>query len=155
MDIEQEYDLLLRYCYMRLRDKTLAEDITQESFIRFFESHEYRNRGKEMAYLYTIARNLCIDHFRKHKDGLLDDMPDQVQQLPESEDRIQSVVDRVSIEQAMNLLGEDEREIVLLRYSMELPVSDIAIITGNSRFVVRRRIRSALEKLKKEMTVDE
>ena len=151
MDIEQQYDKLLRYCYMKLRDRTLAEDITQETFIRFFESKDYHSIGKEMAYLYTIARNLCIDYFRKHKDELIEDLPTKIQEMPESRDKVESIVDQLSIEQALDHLTDDEREAVVLRFSGELSVEDIAKSMDISRFAVRRRILSALEKLRKEM----
>ena len=151
MDIEQQYDKLLRYCYMKLRDRTLAEDVTQETFIRFFESKDYHSIGKEMAYLYTIARNLCIDYFRKQKEELIEDLPAKIQEMPDSSDKVESIVDQLSIEQALDHLTDDEREAVVLRYSGELSVEDIAKSMDISRFAVRRRISSALEKLRKEM----
>ena len=151
MDIEQQYDKLLRYCYMKLRDRTLAEDVTQETFIRFFESKDYHSIGKEMAYLYTIARNLCIDYFRKQKEELIEDLPAKIQEMPESRDKVESIVDQLSIEQALDHLTDDEREAVVLRFSGELSVEDIAKSMDISRFAVRRRISSALEKLRKEM----
>lgn len=64
MDLKVQYDRLLRYCYMKTNDKYIAQDITQETFLRFWQSHTYEDTGKEMAYLYTIARNLCMDEFR-------------------------------------------------------------------------------------------
>ena len=155
MDIEQQYDKLLRYCYMKLRDRALAEDLTQETFIKFFESKDYHSIGKEMAYLYTIARNLCIDYFRKHKDESIEDLPTKIQEMPESRDKVEDIVDRISIEQALDSLTADEREAVVLRFSGELSVEDIAKTMGISRFAVRRRISSALEKLRKEMERNE
>jgi RNA polymerase sigma-70 factor (ECF subfamily) len=97
MDIEQQYDKLLRYCYMKLRDRALAEDLTQETFIKFFESKDYHSIGKEMAYLYTIARNLCIDYFRKQKEELIEDLPAKIQEMPDSSDKVESIVDQLSI----------------------------------------------------------
>ena len=155
MDIEQQYDKLLRYCYMKLRNRTLAEDITQETFIRFFESTNYRNVGKEMAYLYTIARNLCIDCIRKQKDDLIEDMSAEIEDMQESKDNAEAIVDRVSIDQALDCLSTDEREAVVLRFSGELSIEDIGKSMGISRFAVRRRISSALEKLRKEMERNE
>ena len=155
MDIEQQYDKLLRYCYMKLRDRALAEDLTQETFIKFFESKDYHSIGKEMAYLYTIARNLCIDYFRKQKEELIEDLPAKIQEMPESRDKVEDIVDRISIEQALDSLTADEREAVVLRFSGELSVEDIAKTMGISRFAVRRRISSALEKLRKEMERNE
>ena len=155
MDIDQQYEKLLRYCYMKLRNRTLAEDITQETFIRFFESTDYHSIGKEMAYLYTIARNLCVDYIRKQKNELIEDMPAEIQEIPESRDKMENIVDRVSIEQALDNLNADEREAVVLRFSGELSVEDIGKSMGISRFAVRRRISSALEKLRKEMGKNE
>ena len=54
MDLEELYDKIYRYCYFRLRRRDLAEDVTQEAFLRFFESG-CANVGKDLHYLYTIA----------------------------------------------------------------------------------------------------
>ena len=64
MDIEEEYDKIFRYCYWKVHNKEIAEDITQETFLRFLQSN-YDERGKRIRFLYTIAGNLCIDEFRK------------------------------------------------------------------------------------------
>ncbi len=60
MDLQVQYEKLLRYCYMKTKDRCIAEDIVQETFLRFWQSKSYRDTGKELAYLYTIAKNLCI-----------------------------------------------------------------------------------------------
>ena len=59
IDIDEQYDKVYRYCYFRVKNQHLAEDITQETFLRFLESDTYKNQGKSLHYLYTIARNLC------------------------------------------------------------------------------------------------
>lgn len=59
MDLKLQYEKLLRYCYHKTKSKDLAEDIVQETFLKFWQSHSYEDTGKELAYLYTIARNLC------------------------------------------------------------------------------------------------
>ena len=147
MDIEEQYDKLLRYCYMKLSDRTLAEDVTQEAFIRFLESRSYRDEGKEMAYLYTIAANLCTDCFRRRKEEPVEALAE----LPEPGDHLQNVVERITVERALERLEPEEREVVVLRYNAELPVGDIGKILGLSRFAVHRRISSAMKKLRKEM----
>ena len=58
MDLEELYDKVYRYCYMKLRHPQAAEDITQEAFLRFLRVYEERELKKKTAYLYTIARNL-------------------------------------------------------------------------------------------------
>ncbi len=65
MDLKEQYDRLLRYCYMKTKDRSLAEDIVQETFLKFWQSHSYENTGKEMAYLYTIAEIFVWMHSEK------------------------------------------------------------------------------------------
>lgn len=155
MDIDKQYDKLLRYCTMKLRDRALAEDMTQEAFIRFFESTGYRNKGKEMAYLYTIAANLCTDYFRKQRETLWDDVPPSVQEVLLTEDTSQTALDRLSIEDALDRLNAEEREAVMLRYACDLTVTEIGQTLHLSRFAVRRRIASAMKTLRKELSDDE
>ena len=59
MDLKEQYDKLLKYCYMKTKDRFISEDIVQETFLRFWQSRKYEDTGKEMAYLYTIAREHC------------------------------------------------------------------------------------------------
>ena len=65
MDLEERYDCIYRYCYMKLQNRQAAEDATQETFLAFLESGTYRDMGRELSYLYTIARSKCMDHYRK------------------------------------------------------------------------------------------
>lgn len=65
MDLEEQYDKIYRYCYFKVRHCQTAEDITQETFLRFFNKQLSLNSDKELPYLYTIARNLCIEEYRK------------------------------------------------------------------------------------------
>ena len=75
MDYEAQYDKIYRYCYFKLQNQAVAEDVTQETFLRFLESSTYKERGRELNYLYTIARNLCIDESRKR---VLEELPEEI-----------------------------------------------------------------------------
>ena len=66
MDIEEQYDKIFRFCYYRVHNTDTAPDLTQETFLRFMNS-SYEERGEQLRFLYTIARNLCIDESRKTK----------------------------------------------------------------------------------------
>ena len=72
-DIQEHYDKIYRYCYFKVGNSTLAEDLTQETFLKYFAQDSYIERGKQLAYLYTIARNLCMDAFRKKQPEKLTD----------------------------------------------------------------------------------
>ncbi len=147
MDIEEQYERLLKYCYMKVNNKELAEDITQETFLRFWQSKSYQNMGKEMAYLYTIARNLCLDDLKRTKeelpgeDDLFSNIPD------ENADIERIVMNRSLIRTAMNCLSSEDREIMMLRFVSELSVTDIGKIICISRFAVARRIKVAKAEL--------
>ena len=70
LDLSDQYDKIYRYCFFRLRDPDLAEDLTQETFLRFYRQISYEEEGKALAYLYTIARNLCLDAVRRARPAL-------------------------------------------------------------------------------------
>lgn len=145
IDLEEQYDRVYRYCYYRLRHTQLAEDITQEAFLRYFESRGIENTGRPLAFLYTVARNLCIDEYRKRKPLELSD------NLP-GEDMESALLDSVILRQALHELTEHERELVLLRYVNEVPVSDLANFYGISRFALYRETKSVLKKLERRIS---
>lgn len=141
MDLEEQYDKIYRYCYFKINQREIAEDITQETFLRFLESSDYVNTGKAMQYLYTIARNLCVDEYRKRKMELLNE---EVVDSNAEDD----MITRVSVRMALAELDEADRELLLLRYVNEVPVSVICKLYGISRFAVYRRVSQATKNLK-------
>ncbi|MCM1467521.1 MAG: sigma-70 family RNA polymerase sigma factor [Alistipes sp.] len=144
MDLEEQYDKIYRFCYMKLQNRQTAEDITQETFLRFLENENYKDMGKRLAYLYTIARNLCTDHFRKTQTLPLDeDIP--------VESGEEELVASLALKRAVRRLGEEEQELLFLRFVNEVSASDIAKIMNKSRFFVHRRINGILAKLRKDL----
>ena len=68
--VHKYYQEILSYCHHHCFDKTYAEDLTQETFIRFFTRlPDYHYKGKTLNYLYTIAGNLCKDYLKKTKEN--------------------------------------------------------------------------------------
>lgn len=148
MDLEEQYDRIYRYCYYRLHHVQLAEDITQEVFLRYFEHVPESTEGRTLAYLYTIARNLCIDEYRKKKgDGSVEDLP--------GTDPQDELVETVVLKQALGTLTERERELVLLRYVNEVPMADLSQIYQASRFALYRELKKALKQLKRRLSNEE
>ncbi len=148
MDLKEQYEKLLRYCYMLTKDVNLAEDIVQETYLRFWQSHTYKDTNKELAYLYTIARNLCMDEFRKPK---LDDIEDYCELSGESEYEPEARIDSLVIEEALEQIPKDLRELIVLRFTNEMSVTDIAKIVGISRFAVHRRLKEGLMLLRRNI----
>ena len=55
LDIEEQYEKIYRYCFYRLRDQEPAEDVTQETFLRWYASDTYRDINQVLQYLYTTV----------------------------------------------------------------------------------------------------
>lgn len=146
MDLREQYDKLLRFCYMKTKDRYLAEDITQETFLKFWQSHSYEDTGKELAYLYTIARNLCIDSFRRKVPENIDDYP--LLTAPRQSEPEQQLLG-IELEEALSRLPDELREMILLRYTNDVSVNDIGKIYNMSRFAVYRRLKEGLALLRK------
>lgn len=150
IELEEQYDCIYRYCYYRLHHIQLAEDITQEVFLRYFAQGNLE-RGRPLPYLYTIARNLCIDEFRKKKTGYIEDCFEK--ELPENigGDQQDALIETMALKQALMELTDDEREMVVLRYVNEVSVADMAEIFQVSRFAMYRKLKGVLKKLKGNM----
>jgi len=81
LDIEEQYDKLYRYCYFKLHHAQTAEDITQESFLRYWERYHPMPTTLAVKHLYIIAKNLCIDEYRKQPPLPFDEtIPDAPQE---------------------------------------------------------------------------
>lgn len=139
--LEEEYDRLYRYCYYRVKDRYLAEDLTQEAFLRYLDREPEISRGSRLPYLYTIARNLCVDAWREHRHGELTE-----------EDRavfpMEGIADRMALLSAVRALPREEQELLALRYGADKRAGEAAKILGISRFALYRREKAALKKLR-------
>lgn len=144
-DIEEQYDKIYRYCYFKTQNAALAEDLTQECFLKYISQNTYVERGKELAYLYTIARNLCMDTFRRKAFVPLDENAGTEEVL------LHRAELKLCVRQSLCLLSYQEQELLLLRYAEQLSVKQISAITGLSRFAVYRKSGQALDKLRQHL----
>jgi RNA polymerase sigma-70 factor (ECF subfamily) len=155
------YNFVLR----QLRVPSIAEDVTQDVFMRLVQNAaEFKHEARFLTWLYTIARNLCIDQLRKlsHRRHASLDQP--MSDGPEGRTLGESVSDPnpmasaersalssevgSSIVRAIESLPDDQREVFLLREVASLPFKDIAEITGVGENTVKSRMRYALDRLK-------
>jgi len=145
------YPEILRYCIWHAPNQGLAEDATQEVFlkaIRYFD--HYRHKGKFKAFLYQIARNTCIDMQRKKwlTDVSIEGMVDQFEYVEEG---FEAVHENLQLRQMVSSLAKHQQEIIILRYSQELSLREIAQIVDLPLRTVQSQLRSALKKLKKAL----
>lgn len=143
-------DAIFRFCFFKVSDREKAFDLTQETFVRFWD---YIRVGKEVqnhqAFLYRIARNLVIDEYRKKDSLSLDAMGEKGFDVRVDEHRTIEV-DASSKEavEAICKLDEIYREVALLRFVEGYPPKEIAHALGLSENVVSVRINRAIKKLR-------
>ena len=143
-DPEEQYDNLYRYCYFKLRHGETAEDVTQEAFLRYWEKYHPLPHNDAIKVLYTIARNLCIDESRR-----IQHLP--LEELSPSPSHEEATLRRVSVQNALQKLSLEERELLLLRYVNQVPISAIGAMLGISRFAVYRKTLSAANQFRREL----
>lgn len=154
IDIEESYDKVYRYCYFRLHDKYLAEDITQETLLRFLECDSYKDTGRPLAFLYTVARNLCIDTVRKRSHEELRE--EQGEEPAGTEAAIEGfeeeLVSNMVLHEAIKALPKEEQELLFLRYVNEVPLTVLCNMYGKSRFALYRELNKITKKLERRLS---
>ena len=143
-DTEEQYDKIYRYCYFKLHSRELAEDVTQETFLRYLEHYDFSNATTAIKYLYTIARNLCVDEYRKAKT-------EELKEHISDNSTEETIITNLAVKSALAKLTEDEQELLLLRFANNIPVSVIGKIYGISRFTVYRKITAATNRFRAEL----
>ncbi len=150
---ERYLDRIFRYIRSRVGQERIAEDITEMVFLRSFESLDtYEERGHLFsAYLYQVARNLLVDHYRQSEDHIpLQRIENQESSAANSE---QSAIEMERIEvlkEALNELPEEYQEVIRLRVLMQLPTAEAAEWLDRSDGAVRVLLHRAMKALKKQ-----
>ena len=145
--VEEHYDDVLAYCRRHAPSCDEAPDVAQEAFLRFVRSGRSPVEGKPLAYLLTIARNLCIDASRAKRPPAVPldvDVPDR---SPGADPAAACAGSEVGA--LVEALDPDLREVVELRFDQGFKVGEIASVLGVSRFAVNRRLNRALAELKR------
>lgn len=143
LEIKEQYVKIYSFCYFKVHNREAAEDITQETFLKYFETTQYLEKGKKLAYLYTIARNCCNDYFRRAKH--MADIDNLSVYAEDTADQTETII---AVQTAVAKLNSEEQEIVLLRFTNELGIGEIAEYLGISRFAVYRKLGAIEKQLK-------
>jgi len=152
------YDTYIKKIYDFVYYKTLhretAEDLTSVVFTKALEHiNSFTNtEGSFSAWLYRIARNTVIDHYRTRK---IEKDVDDVWDLSSSEDVAHDTDVRLKLEKAEKLLGvltSEQRDIVIMRLWQDMTHADIATVIGKSEGAVKVAYSRAITKLRGEMS---
>jgi len=140
-----------RYCRYILADSDAADDVFQETFIRFLHSGEKAtNVSNVPAYLLRIARNLCLNAKRDDKSAHSEVIEDL--EIPMEDKTVEMAELGRLIEMALALLPEEHREAFVLQEYNGLSYKEIADVTNVPLTTVRNRVVRAKKKLREILT---
>jgi RNA polymerase sigma factor (sigma-70 family) len=159
--VDRYKDKIYTSIYLLVKDKYLAEDIFQDSFIKVIDTingGRYNEEGKFLPWVMRIAHNLCIDHFRKVKRrpviktsddhdifetlNFFDAGADEKMMQSQSHQRVTKMLD---------MLPEDQKEVIVMRHFADLSFKEIAQLTDCSINTALGRMRYGLINLRKLM----
>lgn len=148
---------IYRFCVLKVSSRELAQDLTQEVFTRFWQAlREGTHMRSERALLYTMARNLVIDWYRKKKESSLDALTDQGFEFSgQGADDVTEAAEMREALSVVNQLDDASREALLLRYVEGLSPKEIALLSGETANAVSVRINRAIKKVRELMHSDE
>jgi RNA polymerase sigma-70 factor (ECF subfamily) len=143
---------IYRYHLSRVGNTSDAEDLTAQTFLAVIEYlPRYQHRDKFTAWIFQIARNKVMDHFRKHHN--YGEINESVAD-PAQSDVLEAVVrdeSHARLRSLLQFLDEEERELIRLRYTAELSFVEIAQLLGRKEDAVRKSVRRILDRLSIQM----
>lgn len=138
--VRKYYPKIFQYCLLHIRDRGDAEDLTQETFLKFFQSFKrYQHRGKCSAFLYAIASNACKDYYRKAREQYVEEVPEKA----EEDQDMGSAEIRMDVETAVARLPEELRETAILFFFQNLKQKEIAKLLDIKLSLVKYRVNRA------------
>jgi RNA polymerase sigma factor (sigma-70 family) len=141
---------LFRFVLRAVKDRGVAEELFQEVWVRVIEARgRYAPKARFTTWLYTIAHNLLVDHWRRKGLSLV---PLDDEDAPsESANPARQAEGREALARllhALEALPAAQREVFLLHQEADLSVAEIAAVTGAGEEAAKSRLRYAMAKLK-------
>jgi len=149
---ERHHPSLFNFFRRLVRNRSIAEDLVQEVFVRMLKyRHTFRAGGEFVPWMYALARNAATDHFRSRPRELPED-PDAREPaaaIPLPTDTLQRTEQARTLQRALGRLPVDRRETILLARCSGLDYAQIGELLGISQGAVKGRVHRAMVDLKK------
>lgn len=146
--VRKYYGDILSYCKYHCLDQTEAEDLTQETFLRFMNNiQSYQHIGKAKNYLYVIAGNLCKNHVKKWKADCVE--KEVLERKLISDGGIPKQEKQIYVKQALEQMNPELKEIIIMFYFQDFKLKEIADILQIGLPLVKYRYKRAKEELKR------
>lgn len=152
--VRKYYADILSYCRYHCLNQTEAEDLTQETFLRFINNiQSYQHMGKAKNYLYVIAGNLCKNSAKKWRAESIE--TEVLERELVSDGDIPKKENQMYVEHALEQMQPELREIIIMIYFQELKLREIADIMQIGIPLVKYRHKRAKEELKRLLGEEE
>lgn len=156
---DQNIDRIYRFVYLKVNSREVAEDLASEAFLKCWECFKRGdNIDNHSAFLYQIARNLVIDHYRnKGKAQLIstEDTPVIIDPKDNLEERAFLNSDIEQIKAVLADLKDDYQNVIIWHYLDDLPIQQVAQkldkSEDNTRVLLHRALKSLREKINKQV----
>lgn len=145
-------DALYRYLLRACRSPDAAAELFQDVWKNLIQSRErYRPDAPFAAYLFKLAHNRLMDHFRAQRPTVEvpEDLPAPASERPDA--AVARQMEAMRLLRALDALPVEQREIIVLREERDLTLEQIALIQGVGRETVKSRLRYALAKLREAL----
>ncbi len=145
---------IYRFIFIKVSSQEVAEDICSETFIRCWNVFKENNKKIEnvQAFLYQIARNLVVDHYREK--GKVELVPIEFVSISDNtslEEKALKDSDLEEIKASLANLKENYQNVIIYHYIEDLSIPEIALIIDKSEPTVRVTLHRALKALKNEI----
>ena len=132
-------------------DRGSSDDLVQDVFFRILKYRQtFRGDGKFTTWMYNIARNARIDHFRKHRGETA--LPEEPNEIPGSapfpSHELQKQQEAATLKRALYMLSEEKREVLVLSRYQDMKYEQIAELLGCEIGTVKGRVHRAVKDLR-------
>ena len=139
---------VLRMCFLYLKDSHLAEDASQETFLKVYRNYaQFDGTAGEKTWVMRIAINVCKDYLRSAWNRRVS-VVEALNEIPAAEDSPHE--DDTLLREIMNL-KPNYKEVILLFYYQDMKISEIARVLDAPESTVSVRLKRAREQLKKRL----
>lgn len=152
-------DRIFRFIYYRIQDRPRAEELTNEVFVRLLENVEnFRPGGDDVTlaltgWIFTIARNLIIDDYRRQKKRAAEPLPDDDTDLADETLDLDVRLTRADLQIALAQLTEEQQTVLLLRFEEGFTSAQIATMMGKTDMAIKALQRRALATMARLLTL--
>lgn len=147
---------IFRYIYFRVSDYELAEDLTADTFIRYWKVLlQGESVENQKAFLYLIAKGLIIDYYRRKKNTnnvSIESIDERLLEIIEDvEERIYQKQQMEQINLKIKQIKKQYQDVLILHYVEDLSIKEIAFILDKSENAIRVLLHRSLKALQEKL----